>query len=395
MPLNLIIEADGGSRGNPGPSGSGAVVVNRGTGEILVEIAEFIGVATNNVAEYRALLAAVREALALDPECHLEVRMDSKLVVEQMSGAWKIKHPDMQALAIQVHQLLNGRHVNWTWIPREENSRADALANRAMDSKRTEILHAHKPTETGAEPNSASPVASTVEFNSELPSSVRAPGGVTKPLTTIILVRHGRTDLTESKRISGSGGANPGLSEAGKRDAAAVAAEIAKIGVSGPWAHLEPPMAIISSPMARTRETAEAIARPLGLTVNNLDGLREIDFGVWDGLTNDEAKQLDPQRFQEWQGSWTVAPPEGESLEEFDARIRAARNEILTTQAGKTIVVVSHVMPIRGFVRAAMGSDISGYWRPQVSPCSISILRLWGGEAAEVTVVNATHHLAQ
>lgn len=392
MGLNLIIEADGGSRGNPGLSGSGAVVIERHTGEILVEIAEFIGEATNNVAEYRALLAGVREALALDPTAHLEVRMDSKLVIEQMSGAWKIKHPDMQALAIKVHQLLNGHPVSWTWIPREQNSRADALANKAMDAKRTEILRAHErgQSETGMQ---APPQAAEVEFNSELPSSVRAPGGVTKPLTTVILVRHGRTALTESKRISGSTGADPELSEAGNADARAVASELAKFGKTGVWAHLNPITAIVTSPMARTRGTAQHIADQLGLTPTVIDDIREISFGDWDGLTNDEARARDPKHFENWRGSWEVAPPNGESLGAFDDRIRAARNRILETYAGQTVVVVAHVMPIRGFIRAAFEADISGYWRPQISPCSISVLRLWGAEAAEITAINATHHL--
>mgnify|MGYP000087122072 CR=1 FL=1 len=389
MALNLIIEADGGSRGNPGPSGSGAVVINRGTGEILVEIAEYIGVATNNVAEYRALLAAVREALKLDPEAHLEVRMDSKLVIEQMSGAWKIKHPDMQALAIQIHQILAGRPMGWTWIPREQNSRADALANRAMDNKRTEVLHA-----VGFGGEQPASVASTVEFDADLPSSVRAPGGVTKPLTTLILVRHGRTALTESKRISGSGGADPELSDAGESDARAVALELAKIGTAGPWAHLKPPSAIVTSPIARTRGTAEVIGKALRLDPIVLDGIREISFGSWDGLTNDEARAQNPDLFEAWRGSWVVSPPGGESLSEFDDRIRVARNQILERFAGQTVVVVSHVMPIRGFIRVAFDADIAGYWRPQISPCSITILRLWGGEAAEVTTVNATHHLS-
>ncbi|MEY2945364.1 MAG: hypothetical protein RL243_106 [Actinomycetota bacterium] len=391
MSLNLIIEADGGSRGNPGISGSGAVVINRGTGEILVEISEYIGTATNNVAEYRALLAGVSEALALDPQCHLEVRMDSKLVIEQMSGAWKIKHPDMQALAIKVHQQLGGHSVKWTWIPREQNSRADALANKAMDSKRTEILHADS-TPTAQE---TSPVASVVEFNTELPSSVRAPGGVTKPLTTVILVRHGRTVLTESKRISGGTGDDPELSDAGERDAAAAARELAKVGNSGVWAHLPPISAIVTSPMARTRGTAERIGAALGLDPLVHEGIREISFGSWDGLTNDEAKAQDPELWEAWRGSWEVAPPGGESLRVFDDRIRVAKNQILERFPGQTVVVVAHVMPIRGFLRAAFDADIAGYWRPQVSPCSISVLRLWGNEAAEIISVNATHHLAE
>ncbi|MEN9989625.1 MAG: hypothetical protein RL508_604 [Actinomycetota bacterium] len=392
MTLQLLIEADGGSRGNPGLSGSGAVVIDRQTGEILIEISEYIGTATNNVAEYRALLAGVREALALDPHAHIEVRMDSKLVIEQMSGSWKIKHPDMQKLAIQVHQLLNGHPVRWVWIPREQNSRADALANQAMDRKESQVLHAKsgpaKPVEA------STPVASTVEFNSDLPSSVRAPGGVTKPLTTVILVRHGRTALTESKRISGGSGSDPELSAAGRVDASAVAAELAKVGHSGVWAHLNPIAAVVSSPMVRTFQTATAIANELGMPVSVAEGLREIDFGTWDGLTNDEARAQDPERFEAWRGSWEVSPPEGESLIQFDERIRAARNAILEHYAGKTVVVVAHVMPIRGFMRHAFEADISSYWRPQVSPCSISVLRLWGGEAAEILAFNATHHLA-
>ena len=386
----FLIEADGGSRGNPGESGSGAIVVDRATGELLVEISEFIGVATNNVAEYRALLAGVTAALELDPHAEIEVRMDSKLVIEQMSGGWKIKHPDMQALAIKVHQILSGKPVRWTWIPREQNSRADALANKAMDQRASQRIFAAQ----AGQDKQVSPVASTVEFNSELPSSVRAPGGVTKPLTTVILVRHGRTALTESKRISGSGGADPSLSAAGQHDAALVAAELAKVGNAGPWAHLPPISAVISSPMARTFETAQAIAAELGLTPSKLDDLREINFGSWDGLTNDEAKAANPELFENWRGSWQVSPPGGESLEQFDNRIRSARNQVLEANSGKSIVVVAHVMPIRGFLKQAFDADIAAYWRPQVSPCSITVLRLWGGEAAEILAVNATHHLA-
>ena len=393
MAMQLLIEADGGSRGNPGLSGSGAVVIDRQTGEILVEISEYIGVATNNVAEYRALLAGVREALKLDPHAHLEVRMDSKLVIEQMSGSWKIKHPDMQALAIQVHQLLNGHPVRWVWIPREQNGRADALANQAMDRKESQVLHAKVMNISDAPVNV--PIASTVEFNTELPSSVRAPGGVTKPLTTVVLVRHGRTALTESKRISGGSGSDPELSEAGRSDTRAVAAELAKLGHEGVWAHLNPIAAVVSSPMVRTFQTATAIASELGMPVSVAEGLREIDFGSWDGLTNDEARAQNPELFEAWRGSWEVSPPGGESLVDFDERIRSARNQILEQFAGKTVVVVAHVMPIRGFMRSAFGADISAYWRPQVSPCSISVLRLWGGEAAEVLAFNATHHLAK
>jgi len=130
----LIVEADGGSRGNPGPSGSGAVVIDAATGELLAEIGIWGGVASNNVAEYRGMITGVRRALELDPDAVLTVRMDSKLVVEQMSGRWKIKHPDMAELAAEARQVLTGTPVRFEWIPRERNVRADKLANRAMDA---------------------------------------------------------------------------------------------------------------------------------------------------------------------------------------------------------------------------------------------------------------------
>jgi ribonuclease HI len=135
VPRELVIEADGGARGNPGPSGSGAVVIDPVTGEILAEIGLYGGIASNNVAEYKAMIAGVRRALELDPDAVLHVRMDSKLVVEQMSGRWKIKHPDMADLAAQARELLIGTPVRFEWIPREINTRADKLANLAMDMR--------------------------------------------------------------------------------------------------------------------------------------------------------------------------------------------------------------------------------------------------------------------
>ncbi|MCU1440489.1 MAG: phosphoglycerate mutase [Rhodoglobus sp.] len=133
MARELLIEADGGSRGNPGQSGSGAVVMDPLTGEILAEIGLYGGIASNNVAEYKAMIAGVRRALEIDPDAELHIRMDSKLVVEQMSGRWKIKHPDMADLAAEARELLTGTPVKFEWIPRLDNSRADKLANLAMD----------------------------------------------------------------------------------------------------------------------------------------------------------------------------------------------------------------------------------------------------------------------
>ncbi len=129
----LVVEADGGSRGNPGPAGFGALVRDPVTGEVLATAAEFIGLASNNVAEYRGLIAGLEAARVLDPHAAIEVRMDSKLVVEQMSGRWKIKHPAMRELAVQAQRVAVGLQVTYTWVPRHLNSAADALANQAMD----------------------------------------------------------------------------------------------------------------------------------------------------------------------------------------------------------------------------------------------------------------------
>ncbi len=134
-PRELIVEADGGSRGNPGQAGSGSVVIDAATGEVLAEIGVYVGIASNNVAEYRGMIAGVAKALALAPDAELRIRMDSKLVVEQMSGRWKIKHPAMAELAAEARTLLSGTPVRFEWVPRLENSRADRLANEAMDRR--------------------------------------------------------------------------------------------------------------------------------------------------------------------------------------------------------------------------------------------------------------------
>ncbi len=139
----LIVEADGGSRGNPGPAGYGALVRDGDTGEILAERAGFLGLATNNVAEYRGLIAGLRAARGIDATAALDVRLDSKLIVEQMSGRWKIKHPDMRTLAAIARSVTGGTRVSYTWQPRRDNADADSLANEAMDSESLSIRRGH------------------------------------------------------------------------------------------------------------------------------------------------------------------------------------------------------------------------------------------------------------
>jgi ribonuclease H / adenosylcobalamin/alpha-ribazole phosphatase len=130
----LVVEADGGSRGNPGPAAYGALVRDPETGVVLAERAQYLGVTTNNVAEYSGLVAGLTAAKEIDPDAQVEVRLDSKLVVEQMTGRWKIKHEDMRRLALEARAILPVEQVTYEWVPRLQNSAADRLANAAMDA---------------------------------------------------------------------------------------------------------------------------------------------------------------------------------------------------------------------------------------------------------------------
>ena len=131
MARKLIIYADGGSRGNPGQAAYGALVCEGET--VLIEIAEKIGIATNNVAEYQGLIAGIRAANKIDPAAQIEARLDSKLVVEQMSGRWKIKNIPLAKLAMEAKKIHSPQLITFTWIPREENYQADRLVNLALD----------------------------------------------------------------------------------------------------------------------------------------------------------------------------------------------------------------------------------------------------------------------
>ncbi|MDR1790501.1 MAG: reverse transcriptase-like protein [Propionibacteriaceae bacterium] len=132
----LILRADGGSRGNPGPAAYGALVEDAATGEILNSEGLAIGEATNNVAEYSGLIAALEMAREIAPDAAIEVRMDSKLVIEQMAGRWKIKNPTLRPLALKA-TALRPTSVTWTWVPRAENTQADTLLNQALDGDPT------------------------------------------------------------------------------------------------------------------------------------------------------------------------------------------------------------------------------------------------------------------
>ncbi|MCW2643832.1 MAG: Phosphoglycerate mutase, partial [Dactylosporangium sp.] len=235
--MRVIVEADGGARGNPGPAGYGAVVLDADTGQVLAQRLGALGVTTNNVAEYQGLIAGLTAAAELGAD-EVEVRMDSKLVVEQMSGRWQIKHPGLRPLAAQAANLLRRfTSVRFTWIPRERNKRADALANAAMDGKRAEDVEL-----------SESPQGSAMGTPAAGPRSWMPPS--TGSATRLILVRHGETELTAQRRYSGRG--DVPLSHKGLLQAIAAAARVTTVASEV--------AAVVSSPLARCVVTAERIA---------------------------------------------------------------------------------------------------------------------------------------
>ena len=336
----VAIEADGGSRGNPGPAGYGAVVLSP-TGEVLAEAAESIGRATNNVAEYRGLIAGLDAALGLGAT-HVDVRMDSKLVVEQMSGRWQIKHPDMKPLALQAKQLVRQfERVSFSWIPRERNKHADRLANEAMDDAAAGRIWSRRIVlEAGAD--SPLEVASRPAF--------AAQPAVFTAATTMVLLRHGETRLSVEKRFSGP--TSEPLTARGEAMAAAAAARLLARTVT-------PIEAIVCSPVVRAMASAAPVAAALGLDVTVDEGLQETDFGDWDGYSFAEVQAKWPTELQAWLDDPEVAPPHGESMSKTARRVRLARNRILGAHAGKSVLVVSHVTPIKTLVRLALDAPMT------------------------------------
>ncbi|WCN06992.1 bifunctional RNase H/acid phosphatase [Streptomyces sp. M92] len=501
----FVVEADGGSRGNPGPAGYGAVVLDAATGQTLAEAAEYLGVVTNNVAEYRGLLAGLRAARELDPDATVHVRMDSKLVVEQMSGRWKIKHPDMKPLAAEAARVFPPGRVTYEWIPRADNQHADRLANEAMDagargeqwspSASTAELDAGRsaggrgsvgggsrggiadalgaegteaagsaasePGVASAAPGAAAPAAeasaapetsaapgaaasdgsasdgsasgaaasdgSASEVSasdgsasgaaasdgsasgaaaSEVSASdgsasegaasadVRAAKTVASPgwgppdmgaPATFVLLRHGETPLTPLKRFSGSGGSDPSLSAAGREQAEKVAESLARRGTV---------QAIVASPLARTRETAGIVAARLGLEVRVEEGLRETDFGAWEGLTFGEVRERHPDDLNAWLSSPDAEPTGGgESFAATGARVAATRDRLVAAYAGRTVLLVSHVTPIKTFVRLALGAPPESLFRMELSAASLSAVAYYADGGASVRLFNDTSHL--
>jgi broad specificity phosphatase PhoE/ribonuclease HI len=371
--VKVVIEADGGSRGNPGPAGYGAVVWTADRSTVLAETKQAIGRATNNVAEYRALIAGLDDGLKLGAT-EAEVFMDSKLVVEQMSGRWKVKHPDLVELHAQARKLASRfDRISYAWVPRDRNSHADRLANEAMDAAAGINGGVEKSDPLVAEP--AKIVAT---------QSPTAPGwtGARGAATRLLLLRHGQTELSVQRRYSGRG--DPALTELGWRQADAAARYLAQRGGIA---------AVVSSPLQRAYDTAATAAKALGLDVTVDDDMVETDFGAWEGLTFAEAAQRDPELHRRWLRDTSTLPPGGESFDSVHGRVRRARDRIIAQHGGATVLVVSHVTPIKTLLRIALDAGPGILYRLHLDLASLSIAEFYSDGASSVRLVNQTGYL--
>ncbi|MCM3922849.1 bifunctional RNase H/acid phosphatase [Frankia sp. AiPs1] len=365
----LVIEADGGSRGNPGPAGYGAVVRDAADGTVLAERAASIGHATNNVAEYSGLVAGLRAAAEIAPDAEVEARLDSKLVVEQMSGRWKIKHPAMRPLADEAAAIARTFPVvRYQWVPRARNAAADRLANEAMDA-----AAAGRSWEPSI-PQSPDPAPHRAPTTNRLSGWMAPPA----PPTTTVLLRHGQTPLSVDKRFSGTVEAS--LTDLGMSQAAAVADRLRD----------EPFDLIVSSPLKRARQTAEALGRDYVVD----DDLRETSFGAWEGMTFGEVRERFPDELNAWLADPNVPPPGGESLISTVARVARVRDRLLAEQPGKRVLVVSHVTPIKGLTQLALAAEPTVLYRLHLDLVSLTTIDWYSDGPAVLRGFNDTHHVA-
>lgn len=381
MTRRVIVEADGGSRGNPGPAGYGAVVRDADTGELLDEVSGGLGRTTNNVAEYSGLIAGLRAALESGAES-AEIRMDSKLVVEQMSGRWQIKQPHLRPLAAEAAGLASRLgDVRYVWIPRARNAHADRLANAAMDAQ-------------AGNAQAGNAQAGNAQAGNARPGKSAGPGAQTAPPahwtgstaspTRLLMLRHGQTEYSQQRRYSGR--RDLSLTEPGERQAMAAADRLARTpGV----------VAVLSSPTLRAQQTAKPVADAVGAPLHIHDGLIETDFGAWEGLTFAEARERDPELHARWLTDTSLAPPDGESMDTVHRRVRRVRDELLAEYGDATLVVVSHVTPIKSLLRMALDAGPALLYRLHLDLASLSIAEFFPDGPASVTLVNDTSHLTR
>ena len=375
----LVVEADGGSRGNPGVAGWGALVRDASTGAVLWEGAAPLGKASNNVAEYSGLIAGLGAALRIDPGADVEVRMDSKLVIEQMAGRWKIKHEDMRRLALQARDLCaelsrGGGSVSFSWMPREKNKAADALSNDGMDGRTIDrMLHA------GDSPDSHEVVEELVEEVVDPEPATAPPHG--GDVTRVVLVRHGVTDFTAQARLDGRGGSDPALNDTGRSQAARAGRAVAHLLAGAP-------ARVVTSSLARAVQTGAAVAEALGVDPEVDADWDEQDFGDWDGASVHDLARDAAQELAALRADPAYARPGGESHEQLETRVLAAFRRVV--DAGGTTVVVCHRKPIMVVLAEVLGIPHDKVWRLAAAPGSLTALEVWPDGTVSVAFTNRT-----
>jgi broad specificity phosphatase PhoE len=202
--------------------------------------------------------------------------------------------------------------------------------------------------------------------------------------TTTLLLRHGETPLSAERRFAGRG--EIPLTEEGLRQAAAAAGRLAARGGID---------LIVSSPLLRARQTAEAVARATGAPLQADDGLAELDFGEWEGLTIAEASQRWPDEVTAWLGNVEAAPPGGESFAAAIARVSAALDRLLAAHQLRTLLLVSHVSPIKIAACRALLAPSATLFRFQLDVASLCEIDWYADGPAMVRSLNDTAHLRQ
>ena len=346
--------------------------------------------------------------------------MDSKLVVEQMSGRWKVKHDNLQPLAREAAALVRrlGR-VSFRWVPREQNTAADRLANEAMDAaaegrqwrpstpaapdppivvdgaglgagRGTTAPEARGTTarrrgarRASGEPQTRAAVASEPEARAAAPPRPGWRMPAAPPLTTL-LVRHGQTVHSVERRFSGA--SDPPLTDLGEAQARATARRLAAFAPAEP--------AVVSSPLRRASRTAELIAQSLGTEPELDERLRETDFGAWEGLGFPEVMSGWSDLVARWLTDDTVAPPGGESFLQTYHRVRAARDDLLSRFSGGMVVVVTHVTPIKLLARIALDAPPGVLHRLHIDLAALSVVDWYQDGPAVLRGFNDVSHLA-
>ncbi|HEU4783538.1 MAG TPA: histidine phosphatase family protein [Ktedonobacterales bacterium] len=209
----------------------------------------------------------------------------------------------------------------------------------------------------------------------------------TPPVVRLILARHGEAEGSREFRFNGS--SDVPLTPHGVAQARLLADALFPLA----------PVAVYSSPLARARATADAIATRTNLAVEVQPGLREQSYGSWERLTADEARQRDPKRFAAWSAGQRIAPPGGETLSAVRQRIVACVCELAEQHAGETVVLVAHVGPIKALLCVALGLPMSGARRFWIDPASYSVLD-WrvtadGQQRSLVRGINIVSHLSE